>query len=130
MTDAERRNLKVITDVCEAFNHHDADTIMSHFAEDAVWLTSRGEPPEGRRLVGKAAIRAMLDQRFGAIPDMAWEIHSHWVSADRGASEWTVTGTEANGNVLNWLGCDLWDLDDDGRIVRKDTYWKFAGGES
>ncbi len=130
MTDAERRNLTVITDVCEAFNRHDADIIMSHFAEESAWLTSRGEPPEGRRLSGKAEIRAMLDRRFRAIPDMAWQIHSHGVSGNRGASEWTVTGTEANGNVLNWLGCDLWDLDDDGRIVRKDTYWKFAGGES
>lgn len=130
MTDAERRNLKVITDVCEAFNRHDADTIISHFAEDSVWLTSRGEPPEGRRLSGKAEIRAMLDRRFSAIPDMAWQIHSHWVSGSRGASEWTVTGTEANGNVLNWLGCDLWKLDDEGRIVRKDTYWKYAEGES
>ncbi len=130
MTDAERRNLKVVTDVCEAFNRHDAETIMSHFAEQSVWLTSRGEPPEGRRLSGKAEIRAMLDRRFSAIPDMAWQIHSHWVSGNRGASEWTVTGTEANGNVLNWLGCDLWELDDEGRIVRKDTYWKYAEGES
>ncbi len=130
MTDDERRNLKIITDVCEAFNRHDADFIMSHFADGAVWLVSRGAPPEGGRLEGKDAIRAMLDRRFADIPDMAWEIHSHWVGGDRGASEWTVTGTEANGNVLNWLGCDLWQLDADGRILRKDTYWKYAGGES
>ncbi len=130
MTDAERRNLNVITVVCDAFNEHDADSIMAHFADDAVWLVSRGAPPEGGRLEGKGEIRAMIERRFAAIPDMAWEIHSHWVSVDRGASEWTVTGTEANGNVLNWLGCDLWRLDGDGRIVRKDTYWKYAGGES
>ncbi len=130
MTEAERRNLNIITEVCEAFNRHDADAIMRHFAADAVWLTSRGEPPEGGRLSGKAEIRAMLDQRFAAIPDMAWEIHGHWVGGDRGASEWTVTGTEANGNLLNWLGCDLWHLDADGRVLRKDTYWKYAGAES
>ena len=93
-------------------------------------LVSRGTPPEGGRLEGKDAIRAMLDRRFADIPDMAWEIHSHWVGGDRGASEWTVTGTEANGNVLDWLGCDLWHLDGDGRILRKDTYWKYSGGES
>ena len=53
MTDAERRNLNVITDVCDAFNEHDADAIMAHFAEGAVWPVSRGEPPEGGRLEGK-----------------------------------------------------------------------------
>ena len=130
MNEAERRNLKIITDVCEAFNQHDAEAIVRHFADKSVWLTSRGEPPEGRRLTGKSEIRAMIGQRFEAIPDMSWEIHSHWVGGNRGASEWTVTGTEANGNVLNWLGCDLWQLDDDGRVVRKDTYWKYAGDES
>lgn len=130
MNDTERRNLKIITDVCEAFNQHDADTIIAAFADDCVWLTSRGEPPEGRRLIGKGEIREMLNARFSDIPDMAWEIHSHWVGGDRGCSEWTVTGTEANGNVLNWLGCDLWHLDADGNILRKDTYWKYAGGES
>ena len=98
--------------------------------EEAVWLVSRGAPPEGGRLEGKDAIRAMLDRRFADIPDMAWEIHSHWVGGDRGASEWTVSGTEANGNLLDWLGCDLWRLDGDGRILRKDTYWKYSGGES
>ena len=54
MTEAERRNLKIITDVCEAFNRHDAGFIMGHFHEDGVWLTSRGAPPEGHRLSGKA----------------------------------------------------------------------------
>ena len=129
MDDNEKRNLKIITDVCEAFNQHDAETILAHFTEDSAWLASRGEAPEGLRLSGKDAIRAMLHQRFTSIPDMAWEIHSHWVGGNRGCSEWTVTGNEANGNRLNWLGCDLWVLRDDGMITRKDTYWKYAGGE-
>ena len=95
-----------------------------------MWLLSRGAPPDGVTLRGKAEIRAMLDRRFSSIPDMAWEIHSHWAGGDRACSEWTVTGTEANGERLEWLGCDLWRLDADGRVVRKDTYWKYAGGES
>ena len=81
-------------------------------------------------LRGKAEIRAMLEQRFSSIPDMAWEIHNHWAGDDRACSEWTVTGTEASGAKLEWLGCDLWHLNGDGKIVRKDTYWKYAGGEA
>ena len=129
MNETEQRNLKIITDVCEAFNRHDPEAILAHFAELAVWLASRGTAPDGLRLEGKAAIRTMLHQRFSAIPDMAWEIHSHWVGANRGCSEWTVTGNESNGNKLNWLGCDLWLLREDGMILQKDTYWKYAGGE-
>jgi len=129
MNEIEQRNLKTITEVCESFNQHDGEAILARFTEDAVWLASRGEAPEGLRLSGKEAIRAMLHQRFTSIPDMAWEIHSHWVGGNRGCSEWTVTGNESNGNRLNWLGCDLWEIRDDGMITRKDTYWKYSGGE-
>jgi len=125
----EIKNLSVITEVCDAFNRHDAEGILDHFVEDAAWLLSRGVPPDGQTLIGKSAIRDMLHQRFGSIPDMAWNISSHWVGGNRGCSEWRVTGTEANGSSLNWLGCDLWELNADSKVIRKDTYWKYSGGE-
>lgn len=130
MNDDERRNLAVITEVCDAFNRHDVEGVLRHFTADAAWLLSRGAPPEGERVVGTEALRAMLRRRFRTIPDMAWEIRSHWVGGARGCSEWRVTGTETNGNRLDWLGCDIWELDGDGRIVKKDTYWKYAGAEA
>ena len=129
MTDDERRNLAVITECCEAYNRHDVEGVLGYFAEDGEWLLSRGVPPEGGRVRGTEALRAMLKQRFRTIPDMAWEIHSHWIGGNRGCSEWTVTGTEVGGNEINWLGIDVWELDDEGKIVKKDTYWKFAGEE-
>jgi len=130
MTEVEKRNRAVVEAICQAFNDHDADAIMAHFADDALWLLSRGAPPDGRTLRGKMAIRAMIEQRFASIPDMAWEIHAHWAGGDRACSEWTVTGTEANGARLHWMGCDLWHLGPDGKVRRKDTYWKYAGEES
>ena len=130
MTDSERRNLAVITEVCDAYNRHDVEGIVRHFAEDSSWLLSRGVPPEGGRARGLDEIRAMAHRRFRTIPDMYWHIRSHWVGGNRGCSEWTVTGTESNGNKINWLGCDIWELDDDGKVVTKDTYWKFAGEEA
>ena len=129
MNDSERRNLAVITEVCDAYNRHDVEGIIRHFAEDSSWLLSRGVPPEGGRARGIDEIRAMAHKRFRTIPDMYWHIRSHWVGGNRGCSEWTVTGTESNGNKINWLGCDIWELDDDGKVVTKDTYWKFAGEE-
>ena len=129
MNESERRNLAVITEVCDAYNRHDVEGIVRHFAEDSSWLLSRGVPPEGARARGLDEIRAMARKRFRSIPDMHWEIRSHWVGGNRGCSEWTVTGTETNGNEINWLGCDIWELNDDGKVVTKDTYWKFAGEE-
>ena len=129
MNDSERRNLAVITEVCDAYNRHDVEGIVRHFAEDSSWLLSRGVPPEGGRARGIDEIRAMAHKRFRTIPDMYWHIRSHWVGGNRGCSEWTVTGTESNGNKINWLGCDIWELDDEGKVVTKDTYWKFAGEE-
>ena len=130
MNDSERRNLAVITEVCDAYNRHDVEGIVRHFAEDSSWLLSRGVPPEGGRARGLDEIRAMAHRRFRTIPDMYWHIRSHWVGGNRGCSEWTVTGTETNGNKINWLGCDIWELNDDGKVVTKDTYWKFAGEEA
>ena len=129
MTEKEQRNRNIVETVCQAFNDHDPEAILEHFSENAVWLLSRGTPPDGYTLKGKGEIRKMLKNRFASIPDMAWQIHSHWAGGDRACSEWTVIGTEANGEVLEWLGCDLWHLDADGKVLRKDTYWKYAGEE-
>ena len=40
-----------------------------------------------------------------------------------------LTFLKSYANYLNWMGCDLWELDDDGIITRKDTYWKYEGDE-
>ena len=64
MNDNERRNLAVITEVCDAYNRHDVEGIVKHFAEDSSWLLSRGAPPEGGRARGLDEIRAMAHQRF------------------------------------------------------------------
>ena len=47
----------------------------------------------------------------------------NWVAGDVGVSEWTLTGTTSKGEKLELPGCDLWKFCD-GKVVRKDTYWK------
>lgn len=46
------------------------------------------------------------------------------MTGHRGVSEWTLTGTTTAGERIEVRGCDLWTFDDDGRIVRKDSFWK------
>jgi hypothetical protein len=41
-----------------------------------------------------------------------------------GVSEWTISGTTTDGVRVEVRGCDIWTFGDDGKIVRKDSFWK------
>ena len=111
--------------IADAFNRHDVDAIMAFFAEDAVFEAPAGLDPWGRRLVGKDHVREGFAARFAGIPDVHYGDASHWVSGDRGVSEWTLTGTTTEGARLELRGCDLWTFRN-GQVVRKDSYWKIV----
>ena len=119
----EAADLATIIAVTAAFDRHDLDGIMAHFAPDAVFDAPRGPDPWGRRFEGSEAVRAGFAGRFEGIPDVRYPDASHFVSGDRGASEWTLTGTTTDGERVQVRGCDLWTFQD-GLIVRKDSFWK------
>ena len=107
----------------DAFNARDVDAIMSFFTEDCVFDTPRGPAPGGRRLVGKQEVRQGFQARFDGIPDIHYGDGRHWACGDRGASEWTIRGTQADGEPIEVRGCDLFEFTE-GKISRKDSYWK------
>jgi ketosteroid isomerase-like protein len=111
--------------VLEAFNAHDLDAIMEHFTEDCVLDTPRGPAPGGTRFVGKDQVRKGLQARFDGIPDIVYDDDRHWTCGDRGASEWTIRGTQSTGEPIEVRGCDLFEFTD-GLISRKDAYWKIV----
>jgi steroid delta-isomerase-like uncharacterized protein len=121
----ERSRLTVLEEMTAAFNRHDLDTIMSLFTDDCVFESPRGGHPWGTRFVGKTEVRKGLAARFRGIPDVQYGDDRHFVSGDRGASEWTLTGTTTEGERLEVRGCDLWTFEGD-RIARKDSYWKIV----
>jgi len=110
----------------DAFNAHDVDAIMSFFGEDCVLDMPRGPGPGGRRLVGKQQVREGIQSRLDGIPDIHYGDDSHWLCGDRGVSEWTIRGTQATGEPIEVRGCDLIQFDDDGKIARKDSFWKIV----
>jgi ketosteroid isomerase-like protein len=114
----------VLKAVLDAFNRHDLDAIMGHFAEDCVLETPRGPDAWGTRFTGKDEVRRGLAARFEGIPDVHYGDDAHFVSGDRGLSEWTITGTTVGGERVEVRGCDLWTFGDDGAITRKDSFWK------
>ena len=121
-------NVDALRQVLAAFNAHDLDAIMAHFADDCVFEAPRGPDRWGRRFVGKDEVRRGLAARFEGIPDVSYGEDDHFVSGNRGASEWTLTGTTVDGERIDVRGCDLWTFGDDGRIVRKDSYGKIREG--
>jgi taurine dehydrogenase small subunit len=114
-----------LMEINAAFNSRDVDRIMSFFEEDATFLMARGPEPVGRRVHGKAAVRRVLADRFKVIRDMRWDHVDHFVAGNRAVSVWMVTGTGADGERLNYQGCDLYEFRGD-KILNKDTYWKLV----
>jgi len=111
--------------LCAAFNAHDLDAIMAHFADDCVLEMPRGPHPWGARSEGKQAVRAALAGRFEGLPDVHYGDATHFVDADTGMSKWTLTGTTAKGDQVEVRGCDFYTFRD-GLVVRKDSYWKIV----
>lgn len=109
----------------EAFNRHDVDGIMDFFAEDAVMDLPRGPDPWGQRFEGKRAVREGILSRFAGLPDAHYGEDRHLVHGDRGISEWLLTGTTPQGWRIRVRGCDHLEFRD-GKIVRKDSYWKIV----
>jgi ketosteroid isomerase-like protein len=108
-----------------AFNAHDLDAVMNFFADDCELTMPRGPDPWGQRYEGKAEVRKGLATRFEGLPDVHYGDDEHWVSGNHGVSRWTLTGTTRDGKKIRVRGCDLLEFKD-GKIVRKDSYWKIV----
>jgi ketosteroid isomerase-like protein len=115
--------MRMLKAIATAFDEHDLEGIMVHFADDAVFEAPRGTDPWGTRSVGKEEIRKAFAARFAGIPDIRYQQDEHFVDGDRGASEWTLSGTTTEGQRIEVRGCDLWTVRD-GMVVKKDSYWK------
>ena len=122
--ESDQRRLNTLQQVLEAFNRHDLDAIMSHFADECVFESPRGPDLWGQRFVGKDEVRGGLAARFEGIPDVQYGDDDHFACGNRGVSEWTIHGTTVEGDRIEVRGCDLWTFGDDGMLTRKDSFWK------
>lgn len=129
MQTAEPVTIATLQAICDAFNRHDLDAIMSFFSDDCVLEMPRGPLPCGSRISGATAVREGLAGRFAGIPDVHYGDDRHWVCGDFGVSEWTLTGTTTAGAQLEVRGCDHWTFRD-GKVIKKDSYWKIVEAPS
>ena len=107
----------------DAFNRHDVEAVMSYMTEDCVFEASAGPEVCGTRYVGRVAVRAAFAEVWAIFPDAQWSNARHFVCGKRGVSEWTFTGTRADGTRVEVHGCDLFTFRD-GRISLKNSYRK------
>ena len=115
--------IEMLRAIAHGFDTHDLDAIMAHFGDDAVFDSPRGPNAYGTRFEGREAVRQAFAGRFSGIPDVRYQDDEHFVDGDRGASEWTLSGTTTAGERIEVRGCDLWTFRD-GKVVIKDSYWK------
>jgi ketosteroid isomerase-like protein len=113
----------MLREVAAAYDRHDVEGILAYFDEDAIFESPRGPEPWGQRFVGIEQIRTAVAGRFAGIPDVRYQDDTHFVDGERGASEWTLSGTTLEGSRIEVRGCDLWTFRD-GKIAKKDSYWK------
>ncbi len=107
----------------DAFNRHDIDAVMKHFAEDCVFTTVAGPEEFGARITGREAIAKAFVGVWTAMKDAEWADHRHFVCGDRGVSEWTFRGTDAEGRRVEAQGVDLFTIRD-GKLVMKQAFRK------
>ena len=107
----------------DAWYRHDIEALMSFMTDDCVFEASAGPDVCGTRYVGREAVRAGFTEVWETYPDARWRFPRHFVWGDRGVSEWTFTGTRADGARIEVNGCDVFTFRD-GKIALKNSYRK------
>jgi len=107
----------------DAFNRHDVDSVMAFFADDCQFFTVAGNEVYGTLVDGSDAIAKAFSGVWAAMPDAHWDHHGHFVHGDRAVSEWTFSGTNADGSRVEAEGADLFTLRD-GKIAIKQAFRK------
>jgi len=107
----------------QAFNRHDVPAILAAMTQDCVFEASAGPDVCGRRYEGPREVGKAFAEVFETFPDAQWRDARHFFVGDRGLSEWTFSGTRADGTRVEVTGCDVFTFRD-GKITVKNSYRK------
>jgi ketosteroid isomerase-like protein len=121
----EKIILAALDGLAAGFNAHDIDAIMSFFAEDCSLDLPRGPDPHGRRYFGRDEVRRGIATRFESTPDVHYSEIENFACGSTGMSKWLLTGTTPTAEKIRVRGCDFYTFQD-GKVTRKDSYWKIV----
>ncbi len=117
--------LALLDAFADAYNRHDVDGIMKHMTKDCSFLSYFGPDVCGERFAGFDNVRQRVAAGLADFPDARWENVNHFVSGNRGVSEWTFRGTRrGTTELLERWGLDVFTFKD-GKIHVKNTYQKW-----
>jgi ketosteroid isomerase-like protein len=115
--------LNLLEAFADAWNRHDVEALMSMMTDDGIFEASAGHEVNGERHEGQRAVRTAFEAVFAQYPDAQWANARHFVSGNRGVSEWIFTGTRNDGRRVEVNGCDLFTFRD-GKIAVKNSFRK------
>lgn len=107
----------------DAWNAHDIDKIMSFHTDDCIFETGGGAQKYGTRISGFEAVKKRFIEVWTELPDVRFENGAHFVSGERGCSEWTFVATRHDGTEMEMNGCDLFTFES-GKIKVKNSLLK------
>jgi len=107
----------------DAFNAHDIKAVMSHMTDGCVFEASAGQDFDGEKFTGQEQVGKAFENVFLTFPDAHWSNPRHFISGNRGFSEWIFTGTKLDGIKVEVTGCDLFTFEN-GKIAIKNSYRK------
>ena len=124
----EAERLQLIETFRIGFHRIDEDMLRSVLSDDFVWHMHYNAPepdgPTGMVLHGGEALVVELKRRRAQWQDTWFEgLRERTVGEDGILQTFTATGTDEHGKPFHVNVVDLYDVRD-GRITKKDTYWK------
>ena len=107
----------------EAWNRHDIEALMSFMTDNCVFQLSSGPDVDGTRYQGFENVRTGYEKVLEMFPDGQWSNPTHFVTGDRGVSQWTFNATMPDGSRAIVDGCDIFTFRD-GKIAVKNSFRK------
>jgi len=116
--------LALLKKLGKGFNNHDVNAILECVTDDFEWILAEGpDAPHGKVVRGREGVAATMAERAKAILELRFSETDLIYAGDRVIGTYRVTGHYADGRKIDARGCDMYVIRD-GKIARKDSYWK------
>ena len=122
---SEGELVTLLDEFAAAYNRHDVEAIMSFMTDDCVFVSYFGPDVCGEKFTGRETVRNRVATGLADFPDARWDIAGHFVSGNRGVSEWIFRGTRRGASeLIERQGIDVFTFNG-GKIQTKATYQKW-----
>ena len=92
-------------------------------SEDCVFQLSSGPDVDGTRYTGYKEVEKAFRKILDLFPDCQLTNHRHFISGNRGVTQWTFVATNEDGSTTEVNGCDLFTFTGN-KIAVKNSFRK------